>query len=236
MKLCFFSDIHGNSYALDEFINYCSKLDIDQYVFCGDIFGYYYEQEEIITKLRSIKNLYCIKGNHDQNFLNICLGIEEEKRVVKKYGNSYKDIKGRISTTNKEFIENMKESLTITLEGKRIGVFHGSLTDGLNGRVYPDTEILEEDRNRYKEYDYVILGHTHYRMVKYIGSTMIINPGSIGQPRDRNGFSFAILNIPNGEIIFHEIQWDRSKLVKDIEKNDKGNKKLIDILFRNEEH
>jgi len=232
VKLCFFSDIHGNCYALDEFISNSSKLHIDQYIFCGDIFGYYYEQDAVISNLSRMKNLYCIKGNHDQNYLNVCLGLEDENRFINKYGNSYKNISEKISAENRAFVENMQDSLELNCEGKRIGIFHGSPMDTLNERVYPDTEILES--NKYKKYDYVILGHTHYRMVRYVGSTTVINPGSIGQPRDKNGFSFATLTIPDGEIKFHEIKFDRSKLVKDIEKNDKGNKKFIDILFKNE--
>lgn len=232
MKICLFSDIHGNHYALKQFIQKSSKLDIDLYIFCGDIFGYYYEQDKVISVLKHMKNLYCIKGNHDQNYLNICLGLEDENKFIKKYGNSYRNILKKISDSNKAFLKNMLNSLELICEGKKIGAFHGSPTDGLSGRVYPDTVILESDI--YKNYDYVILGHTHYRMVKYLDSTTIINPGSIGQARDKNGFSFATLIIPGGEIKFHEIQWDRSKLIKDIEKNDKGNDKLIDILFRNE--
>lgn len=232
MKICFFSDIHGNSYAFDEFISDSSKLDIDQYIFCGDIFGYYYEQDVVITKLSRIKNLYCIKGNHDQNYLNVCLGLDDENRLINKYGNSYKNIVKKVSIENKIFIENMKDTLELNYEGKNIGIFHGSPMEVLNGRVYPDTEILEP--YEYQKYDYVILGHTHYRMVRYDNATTVINPGSVGQARDKNGFSFVTLSIPDGKIIFHEIEWDKRKLVKDIEMYDKGNKKLIDILFRNE--
>ena len=119
------------------------------------------------------------------------------------------------------------------MERKTIGIFHGSLKDSINGRIYPDTELIMDDG--YEKYDYVIHGHTHYQMLRNVHSTTIINPGSIGQPRDRHGFSFATLNLPSGEIDFHEVIWDRQLLIQDIEKYDVGNQKLIDILFRNEE-
>lgn len=233
MKICFFSDIHGNLYALEEFLTKSKELEIDQYIFCGDIFGYYYEQDAVISKLKNINGLFSLKGNHDQYYLDICLGLENEDRLVKKYGSSYKNITTKISVENKKFVENMMDSLVFNFGGKRIGVFHGSPMDPGNGRVYPDTDLLESDG--YTNYDYVVLGHTHYRMVRHIGSTTVINPGSIGQPRDKNGFSFVTLTIPNGEIEFHEITWNKNELVKDIEINDMGNAKLIDILYRNEE-
>lgn len=233
MKICIFSDIHGNFYALEKFLIKSKELGIDLYIFCGDIFGYYYDQDAVISKLKSMDNLFSIKGNHEQFFLKGCLSLEDELRLINKFGSSYKDIKEKISCENKEFIKNMPDQLVLNFFGKSIAVFHGSPRDPINGRVYPDTEI--SDSNGYTSYDYVILGHTHYRMVRHIGSTTIINPGSLGQPRDKNGFSFATLTIPSGEIEFHEINWDRNLLVRDIRMNDNGNQKLIDILYRNEE-
>ncbi|WP_045519169.1 metallophosphoesterase family protein [Neobacillus niacini] len=233
MKICLFSDIHGNLYALEKFLIKSRELGIDFYVFCGDIFGYYYDQDTIISKLKGMEHLSAIKGNHDQYFLNASMSQAEEKCLIDKFGYSYKDITIKISNENKEFVKNLSEQIELNFFGKRIGIFHGSPMDPLNGRVYPDTEISESDG--YLKYDYVILGHTHYRMVRHIGSTTVINPGSLGQPRDKHGFSFAVLTIPEGEIEYHEIEWDRNLLVKDIEINDPGSQKLINILFRNEE-
>ena len=229
----FFSDIHGNSYAFEEFLKQSDKLGIDQYIFCGDIFGYYYGQNEIINKLRSMKNLHVVKGNHDQYYLDLVAGMEDEHVLVKKYGSSYKDSAEKITTANQDFVRNMPEYAVLYIEGKTIGVFHGSLTNPINGRVYPDSELLEKAGS--DKYDYVIHGHTHYRMNRQIGSTTVINPGSIGQPRDTNGFSFATLILPSGKFDFHEVVWDRQLLLKDIEMNDRGNEKLKDILFRNGE-
>lgn len=232
MKISIFSDIHGNLYALEEFFKKSKDLEIDLYIFCGDIFGYYYDQEAVISKLKSMENLFSIKGNHDQFFLNVCINLDNEIRLVNKFGNSYKNITKRISNENKDFVESLPDQLVLNFVGKSIAVFHGSPKDPVNGRVYPDTEISESDG--FTSYDYVILGHTHYPMVRHIGSTIIINPGSIGQSRARSGCSFATLTIPSGEIEFHEIKWNKELLAKDIEMYDSGNQKLIDILFRNE--
>ena len=232
MKICLFSDIHGNNFAFDEFLNYSSNLDIDQYIFCGDIFGYYYGQDDVISKLRNIVNLYAVKGNHDRNYLSIHSKLEEETSFIYKYGSSYDNVVNKISDNNHLFIENLSDYLELNYDGLKIGVFHGCPTNYFNGRVYPDTKITAT--KTYENYNYIILGHTHHRMLRKLGSTVVINPGSIGQPRDRNGFSFATLTLPNGEIQFYEVKWDKSKLVNEIIKNDGYNQKLIDILFRDE--
>lgn len=229
----FFSDIHGNSYAFEEFLKQSKELEIDQYVFLGDVFGYYYGQNQIIDALRSMKNVYAVKGNHDQYYLELYSTAKNEDQLVKKYGNSYDGIKNRISSENRKYMERLPEYGVIHAEQKTIGIVHGSLKNPLHGRIYPDTELVENDG--YGAYDYVIHGHTHYRMIRQIGSTTIINPGSIGQPRDKNGFSYATLTLADGKIEFHEIKWDRNLLIKDIKNYDDNNQKLIDILFRNEE-
>ena len=113
MKICFFSDIHGNTYAFQEFLRQSEQLEIDQYVFCGDVFGYYYGQNEIISKLRNMKNLSTVKGNHDQYYIDLCSTSENEFELVKKYGNSYKGIVNRISAENQTFIDSMPESLVM---------------------------------------------------------------------------------------------------------------------------
>ena len=43
------------------------------------------------------------------------------------------------------------------------------------------------------------MGHTHYRLTRTSGSTTIINPGSVGQPRDRQpGAAWAVLDVETG--------------------------------------
>ena len=73
------------------------------------------------------------------------------------------------------------------IEGTKISLFHGSPWDPLQGYIYPDYpgfgEFLRIDS------DLFFLGHTHYPLYKKIGNKGIINPGSVGLPR--NGDSRA---------------------------------------------
>lgn len=52
MKIIFFSDAHGNRYAIDQFFEDVKTMAYDRIIFGGDIFGYYYEQEYILSVLR----------------------------------------------------------------------------------------------------------------------------------------------------------------------------------------
>lgn len=54
-------------------------------------------------------------------------------------------------------------------------------------------------------YRYVIHGHTHRRRNEHIGTTHVINPGSLARPVDGNAPAIAILELETGEVEFIKI-------------------------------
>ena len=113
MKIGIFSDIHGNIYAFEKVISSIRKNKPDLYVFCGDICGYYYYQNEIIEMLRSLDNLICVRGNHDEFFLEMLNDSSVEERYNRQYGKSKSCtlLKKRIAKTNLQFLNDFFKSL-----------------------------------------------------------------------------------------------------------------------------
>ena len=70
------------------------------------------------------------------------------------------------------------------------------------------------------EYDYLILAHTHYRFLQKVGKTTVINPGSLGQPRDKNGFSYCVLDTKTGSCTFKNVNPNISELLEEVQKKD----------------
>lgn len=231
MKLVFVSDVHGNIYAFEKFLMDIEKYKVDAVFFCGDIFGYYYHQNKIIDLLRR-KQTLCksLLGNHDKLFLDLLEGNISDESLIDKYGNSYKDIVDKISQANIAYLKSLPEKIELDIQNKKIVLCHGSLEDNLNGRIYPDTSI--ENAELYTKYDYVILGHTHHKMVRKIRETYIINPGSIGQQRDGKGCSYLILDLDKNKFEFKIIEYDLQKLVSEINYYDDGNERLKEVLIR----
>ena len=97
MRLVVFSDLHGNSDALDAFLKKIEQESYSHLVFCGDIFGYYYNQHEIIAKLDQLENLIWLKGNHDAYFLQLFRGEKREADFIEKYGHSYAALNRRFT-------------------------------------------------------------------------------------------------------------------------------------------
>ena len=231
MKIVVFSDIHGNLEAFKKFLKDISAIKVDFYIFCGDIFGYYYNQNEIINILKKMNNLFYVIGNHDKMFLDLLDKKVSLKKIVEKYGKSYEMSLINIDHNNIEFLRSMPENIEIVIDNKKIYVCHGTIEDNINGRLYPDNNILIPDTLKV---DYIIYGHTHYRMNKQISGTKIINPGSLGQPRDGFNNSYLIIDTERDTEVFRTIDYSKNKLLNQINNFDPHNRYLKDILFRGE--
>lgn len=227
MKAVVFSDIHGNQYALQNFLNELQEIEYQYLIFCGDIYGYYYGQHEIIRCFQQLDRLYAVKGNHDEMAVHVSDGkCEVTAAMLEKYGHSY----CMIDKDDVDYVRKLPNHLELEIDGKRIVILHGTVEDELAGRLYPADEVKEPEA--YRNYDYVICGHTHYKMYRKTGDTVILNPGSIGQQRDGRGFGYAIIDFENGKYEFRNIRLDLRELEKEIDLFDKENEKLKQILHR----
>jgi len=99
----------------------------------------------------------------------------------------------------------------------------------MDGYVYPDTPL-----DPFETFDssVFILGNTHYPMRRRIGEKIIINPGSLGQPRHDGWPSYAVVDLPSGDVVFREVQYDRMPLYCQIEEAMEKNHYLKEVLCR----
>lgn len=233
MRYIVFSDIHGNSYALEAMLKDIEDISFDSIIFLGDVFGYYYDQGRVLKLLSSMDNLVWLRGNHDTYFVEALRSDNQEyiSSLTDRYGHSYE-----MCLSNGQICEfkNIIEELTPCIElydgSLYIGAFHGTPDDPLEGRLYPDGFI--PNIRAYEGYDIVLLGHTHFRMFRKHMNTVIINPGSIGQPRDGNEFGYCILDTDNRSVLFRDIIVDKRVLYDEIDRHDPVLNKLKDVLER----
>ena len=229
MKIAICSDIHGNQYALNNFFKDIETQKIDKVLFLGDVFGYYYGQKECLQKLMECNKVYCIKGNHDQYFLDLKKNPAIISNLVTKYGSSYANT-SQITSEQVKFISNLPLYAEMTLDSLKLFFCHGSLDNYLEGRVYPDSKI--ENENLYCKYDFVFLGHTHHKMVKLLNNTVVCNPGSLGQQRDGLGCSYVVFDTLTKVIHYKIVVFDVDFLSKEVELKDPSMSKLKEVLFR----
>jgi len=140
MKICIFSDIHGNGPAFRAAFSRIISESADINIYLGDLCGYYFDQLEIYPLLRKIPNLVALRGNHDQIFLDIVRGnldLLEEYRI--KYGKSMNHL---LSGDYGEFIEWLPHlSASYCDASNGFSCYHGCPSNALEGYVYPDSSL-----------------------------------------------------------------------------------------------
>jgi len=215
MRYALFSDIHGNFYAFEAMMNKLASKNIEGYLFCGDLTGYYYQAAKIVKIIKQLPNFYAVRGNHDQFFL------ETSINSIKQH--TAEDIEVV------EYIKSLPEVIAMKIGNFNISMLHGSPKSPLSGRIYPNTVLNIEPL----PYDFLFIGHTHYQMIRlHAEKCRIINPGSLGQPRDGKGFSYCIVDFITGEVEYNCVNFDLSLLVTEIAEKDPENPYLFNVLKR----
>ena len=121
MKLCVFSDIHGNTLYLDAVTNaWKDNTLFDRFYFLGDAVGYFFNGNQVLTKLRKM-DAACVCGNHDAMLMG-SLPLTEKKDEVYQLA----ETRNNISPENLEFIQTWPEILNESIDGLNIKFVHGT--------------------------------------------------------------------------------------------------------------
>lgn len=227
MRLAVFSDVHGNLAGLKAVLAEINKERPDRLVFCGDLCGYYYRQNEVAALLSGLPKLTCVRGNHDQMFLDARRDPELRKSYARRYGRSYELLHERAAPDTIRFLESLPKETVIAEAGA--AVFHGSPWNPLDEYVYPTDPV---ERFAALPHRFVLLGHTHHPMHKKSGSVHVVNPGSCGQPRDHNLASFALVDTETSKVELRRAAYDVDSVLAEVKANDPGLPYLSEVLGR----
>tara|TARA_B100000989_G_scaffold299013_1_gene291935 strand:- start:7334 stop:8032 length:699 start_codon:yes stop_codon:yes gene_type:complete len=231
MKIAFLSDIHSNIEAFDAVLKIIDQKNIDRIYIAGDLVGYYYYANEVIDLCMNRKDIFCIRGNHERNFLSALSDKSIMEKFTKKYGSSYLRSKEQLSTTQITWLKDLPSKLTAKLDNVTLTIAHGSIHDE-DEYVYPDASV-ETLINKLSSSDVTVLGHTHHPFVWSYNNKYLINPGSVGQPRDQSSqASFFVLNTSNMSIVPYKVNFSCERLKNDILKFDPSYSYLIRVLER----
>jgi putative phosphoesterase len=184
MQIGLISDIHANLPALRAVL--AALQSADAILCAGDMTGYFDSPNEVIAELRA-RNVEMIAGNHDVYLHN---PPPSPNAVLQR---SLDFTRATITGENLAFLATLLCEKTLALDGIRIAMYHGSPWNPQEQYIYPD--FKNWDRFADIDADIVLLGHTHRPILRQIGSVTLINPGSVGQPRDGDPRpSYAVLD------------------------------------------
>lgn len=226
MRIAFISDIHGNYDAFKAVLKDIKKLKVDKVYCLGDIVNYYYEPHKCINILIQ-KKIKSIKGNHENILFETLKNKKKRNYYSKIYGHSINVNIEKLKRKHLIFLKKLKKRITIKIKDIKIILAHGTPWS-LNTYIYPNFKNKIKNSLRKYRADYIFLGHTHIPMnIKINKKTSIINPGSVGQPRNKcNNACWAIFDTENREINFIETKYKKKKLIQNINKYEGAKSKL----------
>lgn len=207
MRIALFSDVHGNLPALEAVFESKEFKECKAAYCLGDLVGYYQYPNECVELVRKHK-IQSLAGNHDY----ACVANEpcRDNEVGLK---SQRLMQRLVSENTKRFLASLPAKLEIEVAGKRFYLVHGSPANPRGGYVNPDDPVEVP-----AGFDLLAMGNTHKPFVRREGSAIVVNPGSVGQPRDgMKGACFAVVDTVKWDVIFHRAGYDASELIKKVD-------------------
>jgi len=217
LRVLIISDIHANLTALEAVLSAAGEIDA---AWClGDLVGYGPDPNECVAKVQQLPNVVCILGNHDAAALQ---QIDDDTFNP--------EARTAIIWTRDTLTENTIRFLSDLPEK----VAQDSITLAHGSPRHPVWEYLLDIRTATTNFShfntpFCFVGHTHLPVIyqypeeaqfarliipepeKTIELTprAILNPGSVGQPRDRDPrAAYAIYNPNSKTINYHRISYD----------------------------
>lgn len=231
MKLALLGDIHGNADALAAVLDGVRREHVKQLLLTGDFVGYYYHPDKVLRALEGWA-FHAVRGNHEDMLFLAQSNESFATQYRARYGSGVHIALNCLSEKEMDILRDLPVSRVLTLDGKQVLLGHGAPWD-TDFYIYPNAS--DEIWQRLASYgcDYVVLGHTHHRYSKRLGNTMIINPGSVGQPRDRQpGAAWALLDTEADTVTFFTEEYAFESLAAEAGIRDPNLPYLVEVLTR----
>lgn len=205
MKLAVIADVHSNLQALGAVLQRIQEIEPEHTLCLGDVVGYGANPNEVVQRLKDLENLICVKGNHDEAVLG-----GKVRKMNPQASEAVRWTIEEIKNRNLEFLEDLDEYKALNFDNLSFFLAHGSPDDHLDEYIYEG--VSEEKLKQFfekTEAHTILLGHTHMPFVKEIGVKTLLNPGAVGQPRDkdRRG-SYAVIDTDEMEIKINRVSYD----------------------------
>ncbi len=218
------ADIHANWSALQAITE-----PYDVCLCLGDLVDYGVEPAPCVAWARQERTL-TVRGNHDH-------GVAQNVTLSGRNGFKFLTTLTRplmrelLSPEDLRYLGQLPVSRLVTLDNTRFYLVHASPRDPLDEYAPPDVEYWQR-RLQNIEADVVCVGHTHQPYVLEVGDKLVINPGSVGQPRDGDPrASYAIVEDYKVELRRIEYPVEQAvRAIMDSSLPEIAREKLIDVV------
>ncbi len=210
MRVLLVADIHANWPALQ------AVTDAhDVCLFLGDLVDYGLEPAPCIQWVRQHAR-HAVRGNHDH-------GVAQYVPVSGRSGFKYLTsvtrplTQERLTPEDRRFLAALPVTRTVTFDETTFLLVHATPRDPLDEYAVADVDFWKR-RLQNVEADVICVGHTHHPYVLEVGDKLVINPGSVGQPRDGDPRA-AYAVIENNRVELKRVEYPVEDTVRTIQES-----------------
>ncbi len=224
------SDIHANLHALRVVLRYARRRAIDRFVFLGDLVGYGAQPNQVLDCIQLLKPKAMVRGNHDR----ACAYPDADDSFSLPARTAAAWTRDRLSRDHLRFLQELPKGPQWVGEAYQIA--HGSPLDEDAYLLHPRDALHAFDGFSAQV---CFFGHTHLPGAYLLdekaqvlagidlkpdewfpiqeGCRYLINPGSVGQPRDRDPrLSFISYDTKHKRLKLHRMPYDHAGAAKAI--------------------
>jgi len=181
VRILIFSDLHANWEALLWMQRVEEKPDA--ILFLGDVVGYGPDPAACIQWVRANATV-AVQGNHDYGLANnVCGGtpIEAHDLALATHAHAWKILR----KDDMDYLRNLPQQQTVTFEETTFHLVHGTPPEPMYGKV----NLIFARQSQLREMvadveaDVILMGNTHVPAMRQLDDKLLVNPGSLGQPR-----------------------------------------------------
>lgn len=203
MRYLILSDIHANWEALSAVLSHVRRKKFERTLFLGDIVGYGASPNAVLDWLRGLGSAgISIRGNHDR----VCSGIDSGEYFNRYALQAAQWTANHLEDRNQKALQELPEGPVVVED--QLAICHGAPHDE-DAYLFSGNDALTAFRAMPQQA--IFFGHTHIpsvftfndqskpidmevrllagerqRVTLKEGRRYLINPGSVGQPRDRD--------------------------------------------------
>lgn len=210
MRVGLISDIHGNLPALEAVLD--DMPAVDDLVCTGDVVGYNPWPAACVERVREVASI-CVQGNHDRT-------VETPERYAhNEMAHAGLELANeRLTDEQRMWLADLPSRTTLFNDRFKLVHSHPD-PDKLGNYVFPHE--FPQMRPHLDDYDGIVLGHTHQQHKAIIDERLIVNPGSVGQPRDEDpAAAYAILDTDQPSVELRRVEYDINRVITRVEELD----------------
>jgi predicted phosphodiesterase len=208
MKVGLVSDVHANLPALEAVLD--DMPPVEAVVCAGDVVGYNPWPAACLDRVRDLADA-TVRGNHDRT-----VETPSRYRGNRMAEAGLEHAKAELSADELAWLRSLPRAASFA-DGRYLLVHSHPAPEREDAYVYPEKfgtldrylDDLDGDP------DGLVLGHTHVQGSRSVDGRLVVNPGSVGQPRDGDpDAAYAVLDTDADTVDLRRVAYDIDRVVE----------------------